>query len=721
MFSALFGLFSVLVSALTMFAPVIVVLFLLINDSKKKKANTSSATATAHGENNASDSAVEPTPVSAAPPTPPKPADPYKKWNILLYIGSFLLVMAMIIFMNSADDSLVAPTAITLTLLFYIGGIILFKAVPYLKSVGKSFVYTASAVFPFWVISFMTLGMSTQSSWIVASAISLTVFILNALIFKSKVMATFSYIWLFVLAWSLTPGSGDTIGVYWVMLAPMVLGLIPTLLWLCRPKWLPVTFRRPTQAFGMVLTPLFAIASTVSFVVEDFAINYPFLRSIVIAFLLVYVVLHWLRERKYGFFAFGRIVAQLLVCAIFADILNYSYSPFSASESAVITVAVVWLVGFLAQSLIALFIPKKNPTAVMAEHGVQIISLIGILVTPILTSYLNDISLIEVLVYASVSILGVAYALIYKNVFWTIATLVGLLLIPATATNLIDFASTNWFLVAYFTIYGLLALLGYKFFVKKQSVPSFWLALIAILVAGSVVIAASAEENFIEIGWLTLTVLLTLLGFLSNKRWLYELAVYSGALCVFSLVGTVGGAVVRANIQSAARICRPSDMYGGGCTLPDTSLGKNAELAISTIRAYVIPIALLAVSFWKERDEKTFFRKWRFLLGYTVLSISLLVIGWTGGVYWMLPSLITQVAFLVYSVFKDKTWLVWTAITLIAISMLSMYGGHIYIWLGVIGIVLIMIVVWRLTKLNKQKQREDTKQTSIDSHKEKES
>ena len=123
-----------------------------------------------------------------------------------------------------------------------------------------------------------------------------------------------------------------------------------------------------------------------------------------------------------------------------------------------------------------------------------------------------------------------------------------------------------------------------------------------------------------------------------------------------------------------------------------------------------MPIALLAVSFWKERGENHVFKKWRFLLGYVLLSLSLLIIGWNGEGYWMLPSLIAQVVFLIYSVFKDKTWLVWTTIAALAISMISLSGGYIYIWFGVIGIVLILIVVWRLTKLNAQKQREDAKQ-----------
>lgn len=722
MFSALIGLFSGLISLAIILAPVVVIIILLVNDNKKKKVNANSAVA-ANTENGQATMkpAAEPVPLNAAPPAPPKPVDPYKKWNILLYLGSFLLVMAMILFISNEDDSLVAPTAIILTLLFYLGGIALFKTVPYLKSVGKSFAYTASAVFPFWVISFTTFGLTEQIAWIVASIISLSVFIIDSLIFKSKITAAFAYIWLFVLTWSCTPSGNAVFANYWAVLAPMILSLVPTLLWLGKPGWLPVSFRKATQIFGMVLTPLFSAVLSFTFFISDFPESHPFLRSLIVAILLVYALLHWLKGKKYGFFVFARLVAQLLIFTVVADILQYTffdYSPYysyyatGVNETTSIMVAIVWLTGCLAQSLIALFIPKKNDTAIRAEHAMEVISLAGILVTPALTYNLENGALIQLLILSFVSILGVIYSAVHKNILWSIATLIGLLLIPTVLSDLFEIRYMNWLLVAYFAVYGLLALLGYAASRKRQPLHGFVLALVEVIIAGFVVVVASADENFVEIGWLTLAVFFTIFGYLSGKNWLYELAIYSGALCVFSLVGTVGGAIAKANAPAyEIRTNCMNDYYAKtNCIDSRPSFAENAELAISTVRAFVMPIALLAVSFWKERGINSDLKKWRFLAGYILLSLSLLVIGWNGEGYWMLPSLIAQVAFLVYSVFKDKSWLVWTTIAVLAISMISLSGGYIYVWFGVLGIVLILIVVWRLTKLNAQKQREEAKQ-----------
>jgi len=722
MFSALIGLFSGLISLAIILAPVVVIIILLVNDNKKKKVNANSAVA-ANTENGQATMkpAAEPVPLNAAPPAPPKPVDPYKKWNILLYLGSFLLVMAMILFISNENDSLVAPTAIILTLLFYLGGIALFKTVPYLKSVGKSFAYTASAVFPFWVISFTTFGLTEQVAWIVASIISLSVFIIDSLIFKSKVTAAFAYIWLFVLTWSCTPSGNAVFATYWAILAPMVLSLVPTLLWLGKPGWLPVSFRKATQIFGMVLTPLFSAVLSFTFFISDFPESHPFLRSLIVAILLVYALLHWLKGHKYGFFVFARLVAQLLIFTVVADILQYTffdYSPYysyyatGVNETTSIMVAIVWLTGCLAQSLIALFIPKKNDTAIRAEHAMEVISLAGILVTPALTYNLENGALIQLLILSFVSILGVIYSAVHKNILWSIATLIGLLLIPTVLSDLFEIRYMNWLLVAYFAVYGLLALLGYAASRKRQPLHGFVLTLVEVIIAGFVVVVASADENFVEIGWLTLAVLSTIFGYLSGKNWLYELAIYSGALCVFSLVGTVGGAIAKANAPAyeIRTNCMNDHYTRTNCIDSRPSFAENAELAISTVRAFVMPIALLTVSFWKERGINSDLKRWRFLAGYILLSLSLLVIGWNGEGYWMLPSLIAQVAFLVYSVFKDKSWLVWTTIAVLAISMISLSGGYIYVWFGVLGIVLILIVVWRLTKLNAQKQREEAKQ-----------
>ena len=75
------------------------------------------------------------------------------------------------------------------------------------------------------------------------------------------------------------------------------------------------------------------------------------------------------------------------------DALNYSlFSSASTgvNDSVKLGIISVWLISFLAQTMISLFIPKKDEIAQRLEHHAEVASLIGIFVTPLLTIGLQD-------------------------------------------------------------------------------------------------------------------------------------------------------------------------------------------------------------------------------------------------------------------------------------------------------------------------------------------
>ena len=85
---------------------IVVAVVLLVKNSNKKK-NKSGAQVQSSANKTGR-------PVPA--PKPPKPPNPMTKWNWLLYIGSFLIVLAMFYFINTINDSYVAPSTIIMTL-----------------------------------------------------------------------------------------------------------------------------------------------------------------------------------------------------------------------------------------------------------------------------------------------------------------------------------------------------------------------------------------------------------------------------------------------------------------------------------------------------------------------------------------------------------------------------------------------------------------------------
>ena len=163
------------------FWPVLIVLLIILvvhHGSKDPKNRQEDDEPVAFAEGEAPVQKAEP----VVPPAPPKPKNPYAGINAMLLTGSALLVVAVIRFTDDANDSLVAPVAIILTLLFYAIGYFLYKKVDYLKIVGTAFSYISLCIFPFWTISFNFFGMTWHGAWILASFITLVALFMTTFI-----------------------------------------------------------------------------------------------------------------------------------------------------------------------------------------------------------------------------------------------------------------------------------------------------------------------------------------------------------------------------------------------------------------------------------------------------------------------------------------------------------------------------------------------------------
>ncbi len=165
---------------------------LIANDKKRKKQN----------KGRPSNIAAKQT---QRAPMQRKPENPMAKWNWLLYIGSFLVVLATVYFVDSVNDSFVAPLTISLTILIYIIGTIIHKRINYLRPVGKAFIYSALCMIPLWTISFSSLGMPDNITPLCVS-MSLTVAALvGAFTTADSVMAYITYLCVAPLFWSICP------------------------------------------------------------------------------------------------------------------------------------------------------------------------------------------------------------------------------------------------------------------------------------------------------------------------------------------------------------------------------------------------------------------------------------------------------------------------------------------------------------------------------------
>ncbi len=690
--------------------PIGLVIFLVNRSNKNKNSNSVTVSQPT------SDS---PTAITSSPSNVPKlkPKNPYAGIEIMLLVGSIFLVAAIISFTNQANSNLVAPVAIALTLIFYSLGFFIRKKNNYLKIVGQAFLYISLAIFPIWEVSFNFFGMSWHGAWILASIISFIMFTVTALAFNDKIIASFSYIWLYVMTWSfvpdIDPSSDFNIALYWIATTSALLSLIPASLWKTKPSWLPVCFRKPTSILAQTAEPFVACCTTVLYMMPDTLTFIPFLRSLTLACLLIWALICWSNNKRYGWFVFSRFVAQFLLFVIVIDALNYSFITgqfMSIPDSTRLAMIVTWLIGSLAQILIALFSPKKDESIAKIEQKVEYASLISIFVALFFSLGMSEPmgSITRFIICVIIAILGVIYTMIRKDVRWILATMLSLLILPYIVAG--GFGSafwTDWLSVAYFAVMAAIVLGLYKWLCSFNEKDGFVATAAGLVGFTGLCVLSSMNVDYAEIGWLVAATMLAAFGYLSKHIFMYELSIYAGALCLFSLVGTIGDAFLPKEVMkcvgatpfSVSNTCSSSRM---------TASYTNWIAALNVIRSYILGGALLAVSALKERDLPEN-KRWRFILSYILTSLGLFAVGATAGGNWMLFCIATQVFYLIYGALKDLDWLVWATIIVTPISALTLTGGFTYIWFGILGLVLIGVVVWRLTKMHKAQERAEAK------------
>jgi len=710
------GLFMLLAFAIVaLFWPVIVVAVVLIAKRNKKKKKQAAIEA----ETVSRDQEMATTP--ASPPATSKPKDNTGGINVMLIVGCLLLVFGIIKFFNDTNDSLVAPVAIVLTLVFYTLGLAIYNKISYLKIVGAAFTYISLMIFPFWVISFNTFGISWHGSWILASIITFCALLLTTILHESKPLSYFAYLWLFVVAWALTPdhhsyGYSLDIQAYWVYVSSAIVALIPAVLWKLKPNWLPVYFRKATQVFAKWFMPIVGICSLLLLLFTDPMIRYPFLRTVMATLMLGWAYLYWSINKAYSWSVALRFFLQALLLTLTMDLLNYSIADMrlfgsKIDDSTRLVVTAVWLASSLAQTIISLFIPKTDEKVRKCEHVAEIVSLVGIFATPIFTLGLNDPAnvIVNLIVCGVCAILGIAYTIAHNNPRWSAATILALFmarLVIAGSSLFIGWSA--WLDVIYFTIVSGLIIAIYQFFRKYHENDSLILTITGLMISLLEVVASAAAAEYTEIGWLIAALYFALLGFLSKQTVLYEMSIYSGTFCLYSLTGTIGEFMLP---DSAAKCVTGPFSMVKPCSGLQAASYVGWIATINTIRCFLIGISLSAVSALKE-SHKPVNARIRFFLGYVLMSIGLFAVGVTAGEYWMLFCLAVQVGYLIFAAIHDIEWLVWTTIIAMPACAFGMTGGFTYIWYAVLGLTLIGAVIWRLTKMNHAKLAEGSKENN---------
>lgn len=681
-------------------ALIAVIIILIVNNSNKKKARNTTVQQPPQTQNtsNVTNAEVAPQTQTVVPqsqvtaqqqnvaPQPQKPKDSSSTYNVLLYLGSFFIVSAMFIMAQNNYDMLAAMLFLV-TITCFGGGLLLHRLVKQLRPVGAAFTITSLFLFPIWFVAFQQLGIKDAAvSLLLANIISIIANVIATAVTRNRAMGWLSYLSLLTLGnVAMLFTHDDKAQIYTALIWPAIISYIPTLLWGLKVKWLPIGFRSATRYLADILIPIVMGLTTILLFAEGCGTALPFLRTITAALALGQIAINFAFNRSHNKLIGIRFCAQAFVLCLVADCLRHSMVfNLTKDQGKSLVLAIVWLVGFLAQAVISLITtPNKRTDSV--EHFALGASLFGIFATSILCIDFDATPrlIINLAMELVVAILGVVITINRRNMHWGLATTLPILYVPIELSSHPDIgrALGNWFYFAYYAIVSFLFVLIYWRIKGVQKRKSFDLASISLALSCLAALFTSWGENWPAAGWILGAVILALFALVSKRNNLYEGSIYLAALAIYSYCGNI------------------YDLTHGQSSI---SYSSDAYLALALVRTNVLALSLFITGVVKERKTKG--NTPRMIIGYLLFTVPLFILYCLNEdsniSIWTILYIVEEVGFLLVGVFTRKSWLVTMSSIFAVIATLCITGGPNFIWLFVLGVGLIAIVAWNLMNGN---------------------
>lgn len=607
--------------------------------------------------------------------------------NILLYVGSFLIVGSVLLFIKD-EPSVVPFVTFFITIITFVIGLLLYRYVEYLRPVATAFTYTAMILFPLWYYAFTELGLSDEVALFISTAVSLGAYIGGAASIDSRIAGWLSYIWLLFFGWTGANmidanSSSHSLLTYSFFVWPFIVAIFSTICWSFRVKWLPVAFRKATKVLAEWLAPIFAVFACTLFVAPNVGSEYPALRIIALSFAVVNGLIGWLMNRKNHVAILAlRIYVQALIMAIFADVANYSIGAKNTIEVEVIA-AIIWLISFLGQTICSLFIPQQTEKDKSIEKTALVLSLFGIFSTWGICLNFDPTprAIVYIAISAVIAALGALIGWRYKNITWAIATVLGIMVIPIIiVSELLPAGDYSYLIYGIYTVLTLIFIGIYLLLhnAKVQPERSLGVAAVAVIAGSALCVGAMINTDWSPLGWLAAAIFSALISIIPKKYALLECSSYLAAFAA---------AAFASKIYSASK-----------------SYSLESILAFSAVQMHILTLPLIIVGFIKERGKKNCLRK---ILGVISLLLSMFIIAslMNSIKSYTLPILFIfeAVIFIIIGAFMKHKWMAIVPSILVTILVFEPAGVFSGIWLMLIGITLIAIVAWQLTK-NAKKQ-----------------
>ena len=457
-----------------------------------------------------------------APPTEAELAEEksrrtIRNLNIMLYVGSFLIVAATALFVNlTMPEAVRLGSMLLVTMAFYVAGLVLHERSERLRSAAVAFTGTGLAIVPFLGFAFHMLGgVSPEIAWLLTSLLGLVMYGVAAVRLQSEFI---SYAMMaFVLSLALSAVSTLGLAVLWYFVAVIAVSLVCNLLRVLYPKVLPKSFQKPLKDTGRIVVPVALVGSLLA--ADSMEI---WMYEILFGVATAHYMVTWLLTHRWKDELAARILAHITLLIVLADVTQAM-----ASEHTAIVQNIGWIVlagAQLAYSLVR--VNLKNKRSVKREKTIASVAL-GLLVLAIFmwAGTAHDAAWAA----GTIALVALACGSIsykFRQIGWLYGVVASVIILPfligrEVFSPALSFATIGVFFAA---LSMLLLPIIEQSIANKQLKPLQQLLQIAAVVSTFALLACGLfEQDVATIGWTFLVAAGALIGLaLITKRAAYE-------------------------------------------------------------------------------------------------------------------------------------------------------------------------------------------------------
>lgn len=622
--------------------------------------------------------------------------------NILLYVGCFLIIAALMGYVSTVDEELIPPIVLTVTTLALVASILIFKFVKFLKPSSYAFNVSSLVMFLFWIPSLEALGLDYGYAALASFFFLTGASIVSAAIFKHKALwyvPAFSAIGLIICTLGVIDMEidlNDALLVYGAILGFMALAITCRFFWKAKVTWLPVQTRHATRSFSFiypVIAGFFALAGA------DNIDEYPFALTLFAVLLSFYLALDSILFRKKSLISILRVCLEV-VCITTAIDICFGLVP-NASDSVHrnVVLATILVSSFIQAFISVIFFAVKHDEESHAhERFVFAAAITGFAIVSMMSSpdssyasYVPDRDMLGALITIGAQLSIIVFALIAmlldRNPLMLIIAALGIC--DASLTNLESTPTASCIILSICAVIFSITYLPLRKLYEKHSLAA---SISSAVIAAVIALYLGDSESVSYIPILAIGLSMAIQGLLLNKAGIRIAGFY---LTAFGIIAAWLSARDGFLITTRTNI-------GYGRVMHSYPVWVHA---VDTLLCFIPAGAAFLLSLFDKAKEKTLkdgtatknFTV-NYIIGFVlaVFSVIILVPDASQDVefFGFTLSLIILITLLIWSAAKKWIGFEIAALCAILILVLENVGDNIWITMSLAGVGIISIVVF---------------------------